>query len=57
VQTVPQHALHLASAFGRLTALVMAITPVKRDRAAGCRMNQWNKHPNTYPLLLEATGL
>jgi hypothetical protein len=56
-QTVQKHALHLASAFGRLTALVRAITTVKHCLAAGCRMNRRKKHPNTYQLLLEATGL
>jgi Transposase DDE domain len=56
-QTVQKHALHMASAFGRLTALVMAITTVQRCLAVGCRMNRRKKHPNTYQLLLEATGL
>jgi hypothetical protein len=56
-QTVQKHALHMASAFGRLISLVMAITTVKRCLAAGCRMNRRKRHPNTYQLLLEATGL
>jgi hypothetical protein len=56
-QTVQKHALHVASAFGRLTALVTAITTVTRCLAAGCRMNRRKKHPNTYQLLLEATSL
>ena len=56
-QTVQQHALHMASTFGRLPALVMAITTVMRCLAAGCRMHRRKKHPNTYQLLLEATGL
>jgi len=56
-QTVQKHALHLASAFCRLTSLRMAITTVKRCLAAGCRMNRRKKHPNTYQLLLEATDL
>jgi hypothetical protein len=34
-QTVQQHALPMASAFGRLTSLVMAITTVTRWLAAG----------------------
>ena len=55
-QTVQKLALHLASAFGRLASLVMAITTVKRCLAAGCRMNRRKKHPNTYQLLLEAIG-
>ena len=45
-QTVQKHALHVASAFGRLPSLVMAITTVKRCLAAGCRMNRRKKHPN-----------
>jgi hypothetical protein len=56
-QTVQKHALHVASAFCRLTSLVTAITTVTRCLAAGCRMNRRKKHPNTYQLLLEATGL
>jgi hypothetical protein len=56
-QTVQKHALHMASAFCRLASLVTAITTVKRCLAAGCRMNRRKKHPNTYQLLLEATGL
>jgi hypothetical protein len=56
-QTVQKHALHVASALGRLPSLVMAITTVKRCLAAGCRMNRRKKHPNTYQLLLEATSL
>jgi hypothetical protein len=42
-----KYALHIASAFGRLTALVTAITTVKRCLAVGCRMNRRKKHPNT----------
>lgn len=56
-QTVQKHALHVASAFGRLPSLVRAITTVQRCLAAGCRMNRRKKHPNTYQLLLEATSL
>jgi hypothetical protein len=56
-QTVQKHALHVASAFGRLTSLRTAITTVKRCLTAGCRMNRRKKHPNTYQLLLETQGL
>jgi Transposase DDE domain len=56
-QTVQKHAFYMASAFCRLTSLVIAITTVKRCLAAGCRMNRRKKHPNTYQLLLEATDL
>jgi hypothetical protein len=55
-QTVQKHALHVASAFCRLPALVMAITTVQRCLAAGCRMNRRKKPPNTYQLLLDAVG-
>jgi len=53
-QTVQKHALHLASAFRRLSSLVTAMTIVQRCLAAGCRMNRRKKHPNTYQLLLDA---
>jgi hypothetical protein len=56
-QTVQKHALHLASAFGRLPSLVRALTTVQRCLATGCRMNRRKKHPNTSQLLLEATSL
>jgi hypothetical protein len=56
-QTVQKHALHMASAFCRLPALVTAITTVKRCLTTGCRMNRRKKHPNTYQLLLEAPSL
>ena len=55
-QTVQKHALHLASAFRRRPSLVTAITTVKRCLTAGCRMNRRQKPPNTYQLLLDATG-
>ena len=54
-QTVQKHALHLASAFGSVQRLGALLT-VKRCLAAGCRMNRRKKHPNTYQLLLDATG-
>jgi hypothetical protein len=54
-QTVRKHALHLASAFDRLTRLTTALTTVKRCLAVGCRMNRRKKHPNTYQLLLDET--
>jgi len=54
-QTVRKHALHLASAFDRLTRLTAALMTVKRCLAVGCRMNRRRKHPNTYQLLLDAT--
>jgi hypothetical protein len=55
-QTVQKHALHLASAFASIKRLVDALLTVKRCLAAGCRMNRRKKHPNTYQLLLDATG-
>jgi Transposase DDE domain len=55
-QTVQKHALHLASAFASIKRLVDALLTVKRCLAAGCRMNRRKKHPNTYQLLLSATG-
>ena len=55
-QTVQKHALHLASAFARVKRLAEALLLVQRCLAAGCRMNRRKKHPNTYQLLLEATG-
>ena len=55
-QTVQKHALHLASAFPSLQRLRQALLTVKRCLAAGCRMNRRKKHPNTYQLLLQATG-
>jgi hypothetical protein len=55
-QTVQKHALHLASAFARGQRLMEALLTVKRCLAAGCRMNRRKKHPNTYQLLLGATG-
>ena len=55
-QTVQKHALHLASAFARSKRLADALLTVKRCLAAGCRMNRRKKHPNTYQLLLGATG-
>jgi hypothetical protein len=54
-QTVQKHALHLASSFGSLQRLMLAIATVKRCLAAGCRMNRRKKYPNTYQLLLDAT--
>src|SRR5215510_4791510 len=53
--TVQKHALHLASSFGSLPRLILAITTVKRCLAAGCRMNRRKKYPNTYQLLLDVT--
>jgi hypothetical protein len=53
--TVQKHALHLASSFGSLQRLMLAIATVKRCLAAGCRMNRRKKYPNTYQLLLDAT--
>ena len=55
-QTVQKHALHLASSFASIKRLADALLPVKRCRAAGCRMNRRKKQPNTYHLLLDATG-
>jgi DDE family transposase len=55
-QTVQKHALHLASTFASSKRLADALLTVKRCLAAGCRMNRRKKHPNTYPLLLDATG-
>ena len=53
-QTVQKHALHLASAFRRLSSLVTAMTIVQRCLTAGCRMNRRKKQPNTDQLLLDA---
>jgi len=53
--TVQNHALHLASSFGSLQRLILALAMVKRCLAAGCRMNRRKKYPNTYQLLLDAT--
>lgn len=55
-QTLQKHALHLASAFTSAQRLGQALLTVKRCLAAGCRMNRRKKHPNTYQLLLQATG-
>jgi hypothetical protein len=55
-QTVQKHALVLASAFTSVQRLGKALLTVKRCLAAGCRMNRRKKHPNTYQLLLQATG-
>ena len=55
-QTVQKHALHLASAFPSVKRLVDALGTIKRCLAVGCRMNRRKKHPNTYQLLLDATG-
>jgi hypothetical protein len=55
-QTVQKHALHLASACTSIQRLGRALLTVKRCLAAGCRMNRRKKHPNTYQLLLQATG-
>ena len=55
-QTVQKHALHLASAFPSVQRLGQALLTVKRCLAVGCRMNRRKKHPNTYQLLLQATG-
>ena len=55
-QTVQKHALHLASAFANVQRLGRALTIVTHCLAAGCRMNRRKKHPNTYQLLLDATG-
>jgi hypothetical protein len=55
-QTVQKYALHLASAFASVRRLAAALLTVKRCLAVGCRMNRRKKHPNTYQLLLDATG-
>lgn len=55
-QTVQKHALHLASAFATVKRLADALGTIKRCLAVGCRMNRRKKHPNTYQLLLDATG-
>jgi len=53
--TVQKHALHLASRFGSLQRLLLALATVKRCLAAGCRMHRRKKYPNTSQLLLDAT--
>ena len=55
-QTGQKHALHRASAFARVKRLAEALLTVKRCLAAGGRMHRRKKHPNTYQLLLGATG-
>jgi Transposase DDE domain len=55
-QTVQKHALHLASVFASVKRLAAALLTVKRCLAVGCRMNRRKKHPNTYQLLLDASG-
>jgi hypothetical protein len=50
-QTGPQHALHLARTFGSLRRFLTALSTVQRCVAAGCRMKQRKKHPNTSQLL------
>ncbi len=55
-QTVQQHALPLASTFPSVQPLGPALLTVKRGLAAGGRMHRRKKHPNTYQLLLQATG-
>jgi hypothetical protein len=55
-QTVQKHALHMASAFARLPRLGEALRTITSCLAVGCRMNRRKKHPNTYQLLLRATG-
>ena len=55
-QTVQQHALHLASAFTSAQRLRRTLLTVKHCLTAGCRMHRRKKHPNTYQLLLQATG-
>jgi hypothetical protein len=55
-QTGQKHALHLASAFASVKRLVEALGTVKRCLATGCRMHRRKKYPNTYQLLLDATG-
>ena len=52
---VQKHALHLASSFGSLHRLRLAIATVKRCLAAGCRMHRRKQYPHTYQLLLDAT--
>ena len=55
-QTVQQHALHLAIAFASVHRLGRALRIVMHCLTVGCRMNRRKKHPNTYQLLLDATG-
>jgi hypothetical protein len=55
-QTGQRHALHLASALSSVQRLGRALLTVQCCLAAGCRMNRRKKHPNTYQLLLQATG-
>jgi hypothetical protein len=55
-QTVQQHALHLAITFASVHRLGRALRIVTHCLTVGCRMNRRKKHPNTYQLLLDATG-
>jgi hypothetical protein len=56
-QTVRKHALHLASAFGKTARLTRAIATIHRCLAAGCRVNQRKKAPNTCQLVLALTDV
>lgn len=51
-QTVHNHALHLASAFGCTQALEAAIDTLQRCLAVGCRINKRKTILHTYQLLL-----
>ena len=53
---VQTHALHLARTFTNIQRLGKALLTVQRCLAARCRMNRRKKPPNTYQLLLQATG-
>jgi hypothetical protein len=52
-QTVQKHALHLANRFGNLRRFITALSTGQRWVAAGGRMNQRKKPPNTYQLLFD----
>ncbi len=52
-QTVRKHALAMASAFGSLRRLLLALRVVIRCVASGCRLNKRKARPNTYQLLLD----
>ena len=55
-QTIRKHALPLASAFVRGTAVLRtALRIVRRALVAGCRLNKRKKVPSTFQLLLAVT--
>lgn len=54
-QTIQQHAWHLASSWGSRPKLCAALAIMQRCLATRCRMNQRQRLPNAYQLLLNLT--